>query len=390
MIQNRTGSPVEGLDFYGREKELEFAWKKIESGNSLILSAPRRVGKSSFAKKLLNKAESKGWNTIEINLEEVSSEEGFVKLFIERLEQRNWWSQFKNRNGARISQLLESLNGTVDLVGLGTLTWGARKEDVYEKLKQLMDYQQETLIMVDELTVLLSHLIESDTENGKNNVKFFLNWLRSFRQKTGTKIRWVFCSSVGIDNFMSIHSLSHSMNDIDSFPLGPFNEIKAKTFLMELSSSHDLPMEDIHIQYCIDKLGWCLPFFIQLLFSNVNRLVSVEEKVCSIDTIDEAYQALIGDKHLNTWDERLAEYGDFMPYARLLLTGLCKVKEGESRNALLARLSERITDPDEANMIFSKVMNMLRNDGYLDVSEEGKYVFRSALLRGFWFNRFAI
>ncbi len=89
-INNITGSPVEGENFFGREKELEFAWNHINKGNSLILSAPRRVGKSSFAKKILTLAKSKGWNTLEINLEEIKSEEGFIKIFIEGLKNQTW------------------------------------------------------------------------------------------------------------------------------------------------------------------------------------------------------------------------------------------------------------------------------------------------------------
>ena len=52
-IGNIIGPPVEGENFFGREKELDFAWNHIKKGNSIILSAPRRIGKSSFAKKLL-------------------------------------------------------------------------------------------------------------------------------------------------------------------------------------------------------------------------------------------------------------------------------------------------------------------------------------------------
>ena len=55
-MKNKAGPPVEGDDFFGREKELAYAWRKLQSGNSLLLAAPRRVGKTSFAKKLLSLA----------------------------------------------------------------------------------------------------------------------------------------------------------------------------------------------------------------------------------------------------------------------------------------------------------------------------------------------
>jgi AAA+ ATPase superfamily predicted ATPase len=58
-IAIKTGPVVEGNDFYGREKELRYAWETlISKGTSLLLSAPRRVGKTSFSKKMLKMAEA--------------------------------------------------------------------------------------------------------------------------------------------------------------------------------------------------------------------------------------------------------------------------------------------------------------------------------------------
>lgn len=59
-IENRIGPPVEGKDFYGREKELGIANRLLDSGHSLLLSAPRRIGKSSFAKRLIEDKKSAG------------------------------------------------------------------------------------------------------------------------------------------------------------------------------------------------------------------------------------------------------------------------------------------------------------------------------------------
>lgn len=59
-IENRIGPPVEGKDFYGREKELGIANRLLDSGHSLLLSAPRRIGKSSFAKRLIEDKKAQG------------------------------------------------------------------------------------------------------------------------------------------------------------------------------------------------------------------------------------------------------------------------------------------------------------------------------------------
>jgi AAA+ ATPase superfamily predicted ATPase len=45
---------VLGADFEGRQAELASAWDNLKQGNSLLLASPRRVGKSSFARKLVD------------------------------------------------------------------------------------------------------------------------------------------------------------------------------------------------------------------------------------------------------------------------------------------------------------------------------------------------
>lgn len=389
MINNITGSPVEGDDFFGREKEIEFVWKHINKGNSLILSAPRRVGKSSLAKKVLGKAKENDWNILEINLEEVKTEEDFVKVFLEKLTNQGWFTKIKGDATKRVTQILESIKPSFTVGEANvTLEWKSKKSDIYEDLKKLLDHNEETLIMVDELTVLLSSFIENDSKDGKKNVEFFLNWLRSFRQVTGTKIRWIFCSSVGIDNFTNQYNLSYTFNDVAPYPVGAFKREKAKELLTELAKSDNIEISEEIKEYLLDKIGWLLPYFIQILFAKFYHLVQVEEDEVNIETVEKAYQLLINEKHLNTWEERLKEYGLLEVHARGLLKKLSENKLGERRGALLAFLNIKIKNDEKAEATLNKLLYMLQNDGYL-IEEELKYAFRSPLLRDFWFTRFS-
>lgn len=388
MVNNITGPPVEGDDFFGREKELVFAWKHIQRGNSLILSAPRRVGKSSLAKKILKEAKDVGWNTLEINLEEIKSEEGFVKIFLEKLTNQTWWSKFKDDSSKKITQLLDSIKPSLEYEGAkATLEWKSSKDDIYENLKRLLDHEKETLIMVDELTVLLGSFIDNDEVNGKKNVEFFLNWLRSFRQISGTKIRWIFCSSIGIDNFTNQHNLSYTFNDVNPYPIAEFKREKGNELLKELAKSDELDIQDEIINHMLDKIGWLLPYFIQILYSKFYHLVQVNDNEISIETVDEAYSLLLNEKHLNTWEERLNEYNQYEIHARDLLKKLSNIKEGESRSILFTFLNSKIKNQERTEVILNKLLYMLQNDGYL-IESDSKYAFRSPLLRDFWFKRF--
>ena len=389
-INNITGSPVEGENFFGRENELTAAWAHIKKGNSLILSAPRRVGKSSFAKKLLSYAEEENWNTLEINLEEIQSEQKFVELFVEKLQAENWWKKSLNNAGETLNQLLESIKPSISFGdATATLEWKSRKPDIYSKLKKLLNHEQPTLIMVDEVTILLNGFLNTDKEQGIDSVEFFLNWLRSFRQVKGTRIHWVFCSSIGIDNFTNRHNLSYTFNDIKSFPLAAFDEETSMAFIKELAKSDNISLQDEIIRVIFKKIDWCLPYFIQVLYFNYQNLVISYSKPNDASTLNSAYQELIDSKELNTWDERLAEYQELEEYARLMLKNLSKTKPGAKRETLLELLRAKSNDEAKAETYLNKILYMLKNDGYIIDMPKGKYGFRSPLLRDFWFNRFA-
>lgn len=66
-MRNNITSPVTGNDFYGRERELKEAMRLLESNQSIILSAPRRVGKSSLAIKIKDNLDAKGIENIFID-----------------------------------------------------------------------------------------------------------------------------------------------------------------------------------------------------------------------------------------------------------------------------------------------------------------------------------
>jgi len=406
-ISIKTGTPVEGNDFYGREKELQYAWDvHILKGTSLLLSAPRRVGKSSFSKKMLRLAQENGWKTLYLDLQGIGTESEFVKLFKDEIQKEEWWKKeistenpiirflknkkLQNETGNIILKIFKTIRELKAQNNTNSTINEIWRNDTYGRIKQLIECSGNILIVIDELTLFLDHLIKQ--ENGKEKVEFFLEWLRKFRQISGTKVRWILCSSVGIENFASMHQLSKHLNDVHSFKLEAFTEDEAKEFISRLDVDEKVQFTEEHIQYILDKLGWYLPFFIQILVEKINFLVYVEKKQFSNDTIDEAYNRLLTEnrKDFIAWDERLKYYYEFEDDARKILK-LCALHTGESRENLLANLvaKKSDTDIDKIETNLSQLLAMLKNDGYL-AEHNGKYIFRSPLLRDFWYNRFIL
>jgi len=96
-MKNIIGPPVEGEDFFGREKELNYVWQQIKDGNNFIFPSPRRVGKTSFALKLLEMAKKEGWDVISMNLEKINTELSFTESFVEVLKKQSTWEQIKEK-----------------------------------------------------------------------------------------------------------------------------------------------------------------------------------------------------------------------------------------------------------------------------------------------------
>ena len=383
-ISNKIGPPVEGEDFFGREKEIRKANRLLDSNHSLLLSAPRRIGKSSLAKRLIEEKKQQGWKCVYIDLEETTTEEGFLRLVIEAFKENGIWKQLAEG----MSKGLVSVLDRIEKISLGPvdLNIGKREEqeDLYKNLKELIKHDEDTFIVVDELTLFLGILNKS--ENGAEKVAFILNWLRSLRQVSKTNVRWLFCGSVGLRNFTSAMNLGYTINDLMEFGLGELSREESEGLLSGLCKSEDMEMGEELINYTLDKLHWNIPYFIQVIFS---KLAEEYEDEVTKESIDIAYNKLCSENYLSTWSERLSEYREFEVPARQILKSLSTQPAGMERDAMLNILmtGQDASKVEEIDYLLSKVLEMLENDGYI-LKMDSIRAFRSPLLRDYWFNKF--
>ncbi|MEP7171265.1 MAG: ATP-binding protein, partial [Bacteroidota bacterium] len=64
----QVGKPVTGKDFIGREEELKLMLQLLSQGQSIVLIAPRRYGKTSLVTEALRRLDNKGFYTSYIDL----------------------------------------------------------------------------------------------------------------------------------------------------------------------------------------------------------------------------------------------------------------------------------------------------------------------------------
>lgn len=383
-LSNKIGPPVEGDDFFGREKEIRQANRLLDRNHSLLLSAPRRIGKSSLAKRLIEEKKAQGWKCVYIDLEETTTEEGFLRLVIEAFKNNGIWKQFAEGMPKGLASVLDR----IEKVSVGPIDFNIGKkeeqEDLYKNLKELIKHEEDTFIVVDELTLFLGILNKSD--NGAEKVAFILNWLRSLRQVSKTQVRWLFCGSVGLRNFTSAMNLGYTINDLTEFSLDELTREEAIGLLRGLCRSEDINMSEECINYTLDKLQWNIPYFIQVIFS---KLAEDYGGKITQENIDVAYDKLCSENYLSTWSERLAEYREYEVPARQILKSLSTQSSGMERDSMLDILmtDQDVSMREQIDYTLSKVLEMLENDGYI-IKKDTTRAFRSPLLRDYWFSKF--
>lgn len=366
-----------GDDFYGREPEIAKA-KEFLANNNLMLAAPRRVGKTSVARRIQSEMSHLGWNTVFMDLEGIGSISEFFKelnAILYSLPEVSASSKVKNL----LSSFAERLEVSIPLIGT-EISFSSILSDSFSQLEGILtSYQNQTLIIFDELTVFLQTLAGANNETIED-AHLFLNKFRAIRLATSSCCRWMVCSSVGVRNFTNTHSLSDTINDFMDFPLGAYEDHEAQGLIYALCSATNRMVNGEVCEHIMQRIGWNIPYFIQLLVSDLPT------GEISKPMVDEAYCRLIETSAFDTLIERLRrEYGDNKRIAEGILTYLCVKTTPTSREQIFNFVSGKILNLETDQLGF--VLKALVVDGYLHKSHDG-YVFRSPLLRDYWKSTF--
>jgi hypothetical protein len=384
MVKNLVGPPVLGADFVGRQAELASAWDNLKQGNSLLLASPRRVGKSSFARKLVDIARTNAWQAIYLDLQGVHDENEFAaKLAQSAREVREKESRWARLTGS-IQDFFSQVK-KVEVSGVG-VEFEKKLDQFYQHLERHLTSDKQLLVVVDELAVLLQAL--SDL-GGTKRVEMFLNWLRRLRQEQCQHVAWIFCSSISITSFVAQNKLSHTINDLYSFNLGEMTQVDSVNLLRQLCQGAGVDaFTDEEITLILERIGWKIPFFIQLFFKKFMEARANHPQDSLATLMDGIFEQVTSEQQLFTWSERLSGYGRYEAAARTLLNYLCQPQHRSERAYLervVAHDSEGVGTPKE---VYAEVKQMLDNDGYLVTSHAGDITFRSPIICQYWFNKY--
>jgi hypothetical protein len=395
MISNATGKPVEGEDFFDREHEARRVWERVETDNVLLL-APRRVGKTSLMFSLRDDAGRHRFSAAYLSVADVTSELGFVQRLYDEAQKQLPSAKRKIRSIAkgplgRFFKRIKKLGFatiSIELADPAQSEWAQLGEALAGALDGLED---RWLLLIDELPIFVLNLIKRDPTGA--SARIFLNWFRQLRIGS-RRIRWLLAGSIGLDTVTRRMGFGDTINDLYLFTdFGAFTTDVADDFLDALAKSYRLPLPPEVKARIRERIGWLIPYHLQIVFAELRGYCGDHSVKPTLRAVDAVYESLLlpaKRAYFDYWEQRLKEELGHPDDRQTLdlLNSVAKNPSGEPLPVLQSLLGKHIAEPDERDAKLRYLLDVLQSDGYL-VAEDGRFRFRSSLLRDFWQRRIA-
>lgn len=396
LVRNITGSPVENGDFFDRPRDLARLQRELANGANLLFTAPRRVGKTSLVLRLCELERQAGRCAVFMNVEGCHDELAFAEKLIDGLSDSGLPPEPFSRISLLIRKARQAFSGVkfgavgVD-VEMGSAedpdhsTLGRAVESIFRKIES---DGQPVLLVIDEMPELLLAL--GRDEHGSERISRLLHWLRALRQTYRHNVRWIFLGSIGLDSFVDDRNLRKAVNDLTPLHLEALDPEEADRFLSELGQSNGLSLSAEQRAHIIHRVGWPLPHHLQIVF---HALVDSGASEATTAAVEAGFVHLLLPTNLSqfdTWRQRLDEqFGQSDAVAaKDILRHLCQHPNGRKRAQVLNALmsTRKAADPVAVEDQLARLLLMLQRDGYL-LESDGRYTFRSFLLREYWHRR---
>jgi len=369
-----------------REKERDQLKRKLESGISIHMPAPRRIGKTWTINRLAKDLRDVGWVVVEMDVEGMSTPQEFARDLCVRVEAQ---SSFKDRIKAHIFQRLGNLLGG---------EWGDKPLDAIGRvdpiefaetlIASLNEAGEKTAIIIDEISYFFLAL----AEQSPRDAHAFAYKIRAIQQRY-KNVRWLITGSIGLDAVARRYDLEGAFVDFETFLLAPFTEDEARSYMRDPSVqqqlNHVFDASDADFNGMFEELGWLAPYYLKLVANEVRPCTvgapGAASVACSTD-FEAAFDKLLQPSRRSefaVWREHIRKnlpVGD-REIAELVLGSLSKASSGETQDTLYAEVSR--VRPSVALRQLKEVLAILVNDGLLHKPTD-RYSFRSGLVRRYW------
>jgi uncharacterized protein len=377
-MKNVVGQTPRNDDFFPRDLIIQTIYRRLEAGNHLYLSAPRRAGKTSIMRALEDKPRA-GYVFVYVNVEDCIDPEQYFRLLAEELEKSDAngkLAKLGDKAKPVFTAFLDRIK-KIKFAGfeLETTVPGAQKQSYAQAFEQLLqDLESDALtivVMVDEFPVAVEGIAKAINNQAAVT---FLHTNRGMRQRSGEGIRFIYTGSIGLPNVARKLDPMPTINDLNVVEIPPLTKEEGVAMSKLILQTYGLTMPDATIQHMLKEIDWLMPFFIQLVI----QLVIDEHESSNTPISNSMVDTVIAKASNHRNNIYFASYYDRL--AQALPEDECVIAKSilkEIADNGSSTLSKHL-DNDAQHII-----ETLEYDGYIHEAS-GAYRFNSPILRKWW------
>ena len=406
MIRKGGSNWVDGENFFDRETELEALEERVREGTHTLLTAQRRMGKTSLVRELQRRlAETGDFEVVFVDLEAATDPaDAIAEIGVQAKPVRAAWDRimtgFANlvRNaGGRIEELSVADLKVKLRAGIDAGNWPQRGDAIFAALA---DSGRPVVLAIDELPILVNRLLKDEngrmTPAGKREADAFLSWLRKVGQAHRGRVTLILSGSVSLEPLLEQAGLSAQANIFFPYDLRPWSEETAVACLEALARSYEVGFAPEVSREMCRRLRCCIPHHVQMFFDRMHdQLRRAGRRVASLDDIEWVYvremQGVRGQVDLQHYEGRLetvlGRAGYTVALEILTATAVNAGIAAETVDGYRSWFSTRDAQDGDGAPSVDHVLHVLQHDGYLE-PEDGGYRFVSGLLEDWWRGRY--
>ena len=392
---------VEGERFFDRDAELDVLTARVQNGTHTLLTAQRRMGKTSLVRELLRRLAAEGrFETVFVDLEDVgTAADAVVEIGVQSRRIQGAWRRIKSG----FANTLREVGDRVDTLavaevrvklreGIDAGSWRQKGDEV---CAALAESERPVVLALDELPILVNRMLKDHdyriTPAGKQDVDEFLSWLRKNGQDYREQICLILSGSVGLEPILQQAGLSAHANIFSPLDLKPWNEKTALDCLAALAETCHLDLPLAARDEMCRRLRCLVPHHVQRFFDSLDEDLRLDgRRQASLEDVERVYTAEMlsvrGQMDLDHYENRLKlVLGPDGYRAAHDLLSEAAVNDGVLRRGAIDRYSEhfRVWAVADHPVPIDDVLRVLEHDGYLEPRGD-EYRFVSGLLEDWW------
>ena len=379
------GHPARRRQFYKRKKIRKELIEKINIGSNLLISAPRRFGKSSMLLDLIDDPVD-DFYAVYTDTEDIDNAEVFFKELLKEIlntDAIEAYGRFKHNTTSFFKEWSNRIN-EIKIAGSGVGINSGKEESDYNLFKDFIrkyKFDRKIVIIVDEFPETIKKILH---KSGKEAAVQFLSQNRSVRQnhRLADKVSFIYTGSIGLQSVVNNLKAPEKINDLEEIKIKPLKKDEAFNLAHLLLIEKSLELPEGLQDYFIKKLDLLIPFHVQLMVKELTD-ICFEKAVIQKDDIDSAFEGIIknGNIYFESYKSRLNEsFSD--AELNFIQKLLLEIKEKDKLH--FAEISNLATECKVENK-FESVLETLLYDGYLVADEpKGYYSFYSIILKSWW------